>query len=134
MARRTGRAFGGRHCFARAHRFRMRCKHLDWSGASGCFQHATTAVSLPLAFIRVAPSRIVIAGIILVTLTYFAVADWLYMARLAGYVCIAEMPDALRIRANAAPQLEPARPHRPRRTDPERPSKSCRRNVACFLL
>ena len=30
---------------------------------------------------------------ILVTLAYFAVADWLYMARLAGYVCIAEMPE-----------------------------------------
>jgi hypothetical protein len=30
-----------------------------------------------------------------VTLAYFAVVDWLYMARLAGYVCIAEMPDAL---------------------------------------
>jgi len=27
-------------------------------------------------------------------LVYFAVADWLYIARLAGYVCIAETPDA----------------------------------------
>jgi len=44
-----------------------------------------------------------------VTLTYFAVADWLYMARLAGYVCIAEMPDALAASAPMpAPQLEPA--------------------------
>ena len=32
---------------------------------------------------------------ILITLAYFAVADWLYMARLAGYVCIAEMPQAM---------------------------------------
>jgi hypothetical protein len=32
---------------------------------------------------------------ILVTLAYFAVVDWLYMARLAGYVCIAEAPQAL---------------------------------------
>jgi hypothetical protein len=30
-----------------------------------------------------------------VTLAYFVVADWLYMARLAGYVCIAETPEAL---------------------------------------
>jgi hypothetical protein len=30
-----------------------------------------------------------------VTVVYFAVADWLYMARLAGYVCIAETPEAL---------------------------------------
>ena len=58
------------------------------------FSVASTVVSLPLAFISVAPWRLVIAGVILVTLAYFAVADWLYMARVAGYVCIAEMPDA----------------------------------------
>jgi hypothetical protein len=33
--------------------------------------------------------------VILLTLAYFAIADWLYTVRLAGYVCIAEMPDAL---------------------------------------
>ena len=31
----------------------------------------------------------------LVTLAYFAVVDWLYMARLAGYVFIVEAPQAL---------------------------------------
>ena len=55
---------------------------------------ATTALSFPLAFVQVVPSRLVLAGIILVTLAYFAVADWLYVVRLAGYVCVAEMPDA----------------------------------------
>jgi hypothetical protein len=40
-------------------------------------------------------------------MAYFALADWLYMARLAGYVCIAEMPEAL-----LAP-LSPAPPHVP---------------------
>jgi hypothetical protein len=30
---------------------------------------------------------------ILVALLYFAVADWLYVVRLAGYICIAEMPE-----------------------------------------
>ena len=54
---------------------------------------AMTVVSLPLAFIQIAPWRLVIISVFLVTLAYFAVADWLYMARLAGYVCIAEMPD-----------------------------------------
>lgn len=65
-----------------------------WTGLAHlvAFSIATTAVSLPLALIRVAPSRLVIAGIILVTLAYFAVVDWLYIARLAGYVRIAEMP------------------------------------------
>jgi hypothetical protein len=63
-------------------------------GHSTAFSIAGTAASLPLAFIRVAPPRLVIASEILVALAYFAVVDWLYMARLAGYVCIAEMPEA----------------------------------------
>lgn len=68
-----------------------------WTGLAHltAFSIAGTAVSLPLAFIQVAPARLVIAAIILVTLVYFAVVDWLYMVRLAGYVCIAEMPEAL---------------------------------------
>jgi hypothetical protein len=68
-----------------------------WTGLAHlvAFSVASTVVSMPLAFISIAPSRLVIAGVILVTLSYFAVADWLYMVRLAGYVCIAEMPDAL---------------------------------------
>jgi len=48
---------------------------------------------VPLAFLQIAPWRLVIAGVFLITLAYFAVVDWLYMVRLAGYVCIAEMPD-----------------------------------------
>ena len=59
------------------------------------FSVATTAVSLPLGFIRVAPTRLIIACVFLVTLAYFAVVDWLYMARLSGYVCITEMPETL---------------------------------------
>jgi hypothetical protein len=39
---------------------------------------------------------------ILITLVYFAVADWIYTARLAGYICIVEMPEAL-----LAPPLPP---------------------------
>jgi hypothetical protein len=76
-----------------------------WTGLAHlvAFSIATTAVSLPLAFIRVAPSRLVIAGFILVTLAYFAVADWLYIARLAGYVCIAEMPDELLMTSPVSP-------------------------------
>jgi hypothetical protein len=68
-----------------------------WTGLAHltAFSIASTAVSLPLALIQVAPSRLVIAGVVLVTLFYFALADWLYMVRLAGYMCIAEMPEAL---------------------------------------
>jgi hypothetical protein len=67
-----------------------------WTGAHLiAFSVATTAVSMPLAFIQMASARHIVGAIIFLTLIYFAVADCLYMVRLAGYVCIAEMPDAL---------------------------------------
>jgi hypothetical protein len=68
-----------------------------WTGLAHlvAFSVASTAVSVPLAFLQIAPWRLVIIGVFLVTLAYFAVVDWLYMARLAGYVFIAEMPEAL---------------------------------------
>jgi len=56
---------------------------------------ASTVVSVPLALAAVLPWRLVVLGVVLVTLAYLAVADWLYIARLAGYVCLAEIPDAL---------------------------------------
>jgi len=66
-----------------------------WTGLAhlAAFVGASLIASLALAFIRVAPTRLLIAVVTLVTLAYFAVADWLYMARLAGYICIAEMPE-----------------------------------------
>ena len=66
-----------------------------WTGLAHlvAFSVATTLVSLPLASVQIAPWRLVIIGVFLVTLAYFAVVDWLYIARLAGYVCVAEMPD-----------------------------------------
>jgi class 3 adenylate cyclase len=68
-----------------------------WTGLAHliAFAGATTVVSMPLGFAGLLPWRLVVLGVILVTLAYFVLADWLYMARLAGYVCIAEMPEAL---------------------------------------
>ena len=60
------------------------------------FVGASTVVSVPMGFAAVAPWRLVLVGMMVVTLIYFALADWLYMARLAGYVCIVEMPEVLR--------------------------------------
>jgi hypothetical protein len=67
-----------------------------WTGLAHivAFSMASTAAGLPLSLIQIAPSRLVIAGVIVVTLAYFAVVDWLYIARLAGYICVAEMPEA----------------------------------------
>jgi hypothetical protein len=66
-----------------------------WTGLAhlAAFSVAATAISLPLAFIQIAPKRLILATVILGTLAYFAVVDWLYMARLAGYISIAEMPE-----------------------------------------
>ena len=80
-----------------------------WTGLAHLtvFVVATTVVSMPLSLARIAPGWVVLAGVVFVTVAYFAVADWLYMARLAGYVCIAEMPEALL----APAPLPPAPPH-----------------------
>lgn len=68
-----------------------------WTGLAHvvAFVGATTVATMALGLVAVAPWRLLALVVILVTLAYFVVADWLYMARLAGYVCIAEMPEAL---------------------------------------
>jgi len=79
-----------------------------WTGLAHitAFVGATTMVSMPLGFAGVLPWRLVVLGVMFVTVAYFAVADWLYMVRLAGYVCIAETPEVL---LKGAP-LEPIAP------------------------
>jgi hypothetical protein len=69
----------------------------SWVGVAHLvlFVAATTVVSMPLAFIPLVPWRVAVLAMIFITLVYFALADWLYMARLAGYVCIVEMTDEM---------------------------------------
>ena len=68
-----------------------------WTGLAHlvAFVGATVVVSMPLGMAGVVPWRLAIALALIVTIAYFALADWLYMARLAGYICIAEMPEEL---------------------------------------
>jgi hypothetical protein len=68
-----------------------------WTGLAHliAFVGASTVVSAPIALAGILPWRLVALAVILLTLAYFAVSDWLYTARLAGYVCVAELPDAL---------------------------------------
>jgi hypothetical protein len=65
---------------------------------------------------------LVVFGIILLTLAYFAIADWLYAARLAGYVCIADTPDALLhpLPPISAPDIGPSVSHPPLQTTIDR--------------
>jgi hypothetical protein len=79
-----------------------------WSGLAhlAALSIAMTAVSFPLAFIEVAPARLIVAVLLLVTLAYCAVVDWVYMARLAGYVCTTEMPETS-VALSPIPQAPP---------------------------
>jgi hypothetical protein len=78
-----------------------------WTGLAHlvAFVGASVVVSMPLGFAGLVPWRLLVLGMAFVTVVYFAVADWLYMARLAGYVCIAETPEALLRPSPPAPPL-----------------------------
>jgi hypothetical protein len=67
-----------------------------WTGLAhlAAFVGATTVAALPLSALGVLPGRMILLGVVVLTLAYLALADWLYTARLAGYVCIAQAPEA----------------------------------------
>ncbi|HEY1677662.1 MAG TPA: hypothetical protein VGG04_08155 [Candidatus Sulfotelmatobacter sp.] len=64
---------------------------------------ASTAIAVPMGLAGWLPWQAAVAGMGLVTLAYFAIVDWLYIARLAGYVCLAEVPEELLKPVPAAP-------------------------------
>jgi hypothetical protein len=57
------------------------------------FVLATSLVAFPLGFAGIFPAGIVLGGVLLITLLYFAAADFLYVGRLAAYVAILELPE-----------------------------------------
>jgi hypothetical protein len=58
------------------------------------FTIATSVVGLPLGFAGVLPGGAVLGGVLMVTLLYFAIVDFLHIGRLAAYVCIVDQPPA----------------------------------------
>jgi hypothetical protein len=84
------------------------CAVSTWTGLAHlvAFSIATSVVAFPLALAQVVPARLVIAVMVVITLAYFAIVDWLYMARLAGYACIAEMPPALAATSSPIPPIQ----------------------------
>jgi hypothetical protein len=76
-----------------------------WTGLAHLvlFVIASTVASTMLGFAGLLPWRLVMLAVILVSLGYFAIADRLYAARLAGYICLLEMPEALRMMPPATP-------------------------------
>jgi hypothetical protein len=85
------------------------CAVSIWTGLAhmALFVGASTVASMPLSFVAVVSWRLVVAAIIFVTVVYFALADWIYMARLAGYVCIVEMSEALLMQLPPLPKVVP---------------------------
>lgn len=75
-----------------------------WTGLAHVapFVGALIVASMSLGLAALGTWRLMVAGMVLTLLVYFSVADWLYMARLAGYVSILEMPYVLPV---------PAAPH-----------------------
>jgi len=67
-----------------------------WFGLAhlAAFVVASSVVAFPVGFAAVLPGSVILGGVLLVTLLYFAIADFLYMGRLAAYVAMVEMPDA----------------------------------------
>lgn len=63
-----------------------------WFGAMHliAFVIGATVVMYPLAVASLVPPAVTLALMGVITLVYFAVADWLYVARLAGYLAVVE--------------------------------------------
>lgn len=57
------------------------------------FVIASSVVAFPLAFAALLPFGVVLGGVLLITLLYFSVADFLYVGRLAAYLAIAQIPE-----------------------------------------
>jgi len=66
---------------------------------------ASSIGAFPLDFAPYLPKGVVLGGVLLVGLSYFAVADFLYVGRLAAYVAMVEIPDSQVSTAPAPPEL-----------------------------
>jgi hypothetical protein len=67
-----------------------------WFGIAhtAAFFVASSIVAFPLAFAGLLPGGVVFGGVVMITLLYFAIADYLYVGRLAAYIAILEIPPA----------------------------------------
>jgi hypothetical protein len=67
-----------------------------WFGLAhlAAFVSVTTLVAFPLGVVGVVSARWVLSGVLLITLVYLAIVDFLYIGRLAAYVAILEFPEA----------------------------------------
>ncbi len=80
-----------------------------WFGIahSAAFVIASSVVAFPLAFAGLLPGAMVLGGVIFLTLVYLAIADFLYVGRLAAYVFLIEFPESTQ---PSALSIQPAWP------------------------
>lgn len=94
-----------------------------WFGLAhfAAFFFASSLGTLLLSFLAVLPAAVVFTAVLLVTLVYFAIADFLYVGRLAAYVWIAEHPGTLATPVAFQPQSPGPPPPAPNsgRIDPD---------------
>jgi hypothetical protein len=90
-------------------------------GHGGAFFLASSVAVFLLSFLAVLPGGVVLGGVLLVTLAYFAVADSLHVGRLAAYVYIAESHEDLAIPqfVETSPPNDPPSSLRDGRIDPD---------------
>jgi len=69
------------------------------------FAVASSVAAFPLGFAVVLPASVVLSGVLLVALIYFAITDFLYIGRLAAYVAIVKMPESPVAAETAPPPL-----------------------------
>ena len=75
------------------------------------FVVATSVVAFPLSLVSVFPVALVLTTVFICTLIYFAMADTLYLARLAGYVAILVAPPIPPVLASkVVPEVYPMSP------------------------
>jgi hypothetical protein len=72
-----------------------------WFGVAHttAFIVASSAAAFPLGFAQILPGGVVLGGVILVILIYLAIADLLYVGRLAAYVFLIESPESTQLSA-----------------------------------
>jgi hypothetical protein len=93
----------------------------SWFGLAHlvAFFLATSAVGFPMAFAPILPASVVLGGVLLVTLLYFALADYLYVGRLAGYLAIIESPQIPVLEVTSPSPAPPIGPPPETRVDPD---------------
>jgi hypothetical protein len=70
----------------------------------------SSAIGFPLGFATLLPAGAVLGGVLLVTVLYLAIADFLYIGRLAAYVAIVELPGSAVVLSDSGTPENSGRP------------------------